>query len=96
MMLRRFFQDYKTLENKAVEVDDFQGPEASLGIVEGGIGEVSLAKAPSIAVRKRGIPKLAALRRLPRSGRVVANHQNDHVLHGDHPLLHHGFQVRKQ
>ncbi|HEV3137156.1 MAG TPA: inorganic diphosphatase [Pirellulales bacterium] len=33
MMLRRFFQDYKTLENKAVEVDEFQGPEASLPII---------------------------------------------------------------
>lgn len=34
MMLRRFFQDYKTLENKAVEVDDIQGPEESLPVIE--------------------------------------------------------------
>ena len=33
-MLRRFFQDYKTLEHKAVEVDDFQPAEATLPIIE--------------------------------------------------------------
>lgn len=30
--LRRFFQDYKTLENKKVEVDEFVGPERALEI----------------------------------------------------------------
>jgi inorganic pyrophosphatase len=33
-MLRRFFQDYKTLEGKAVEVDEFQSVQASLPIIE--------------------------------------------------------------
>ena len=33
-LLRRFFQDYKTLEGKAVEVDEFQSAQASLPIVE--------------------------------------------------------------
>src|ERR1700738_4275616 len=33
-MLRRFFQDYKTLEGKAVEVDDFQPAADALPIVE--------------------------------------------------------------
>lgn len=34
MMLRRFFQDYKQLEDKAVEVDEFQTAEKSLPIIE--------------------------------------------------------------
>ena len=33
-MLRRFFQDYKTLEGKAVEVDDFEPADASLPVIE--------------------------------------------------------------
>src|SRR5262249_43459474 len=33
-MLRRFFQDYKTLEGKAVEVDDFQPAAAGLPVIE--------------------------------------------------------------
>ena len=34
MMLRRFFQDYKTLEHKAVEVDDFEGAEVAAQVIE--------------------------------------------------------------
>jgi inorganic pyrophosphatase len=33
-MLRRFFQDYKTLEGKAVAVDQFQPAAASLPVIE--------------------------------------------------------------
>jgi inorganic pyrophosphatase len=33
-MLRRFFQDYKLLEGKAVEVDEFQPSAAALPIIE--------------------------------------------------------------
>lgn len=34
MMLRRFFQDYKTLENKAVEVDEIQEMASTLPVIE--------------------------------------------------------------
>src|SRR5918994_1290692 len=34
MMLRRFFQDYKFLEGKAVEVDEIQAAEVALPIIE--------------------------------------------------------------
>jgi inorganic pyrophosphatase len=33
-MLRRFFQDYKTLERKAVEVDQFEPAAAALPVIE--------------------------------------------------------------
>jgi inorganic pyrophosphatase len=33
-ILRRFFQDYKTLEGKAVDVDEFQPSQAALPIIE--------------------------------------------------------------
>lgn len=33
-LLRRFFQDYKILEGKAVEVDEFQASEVALPIIE--------------------------------------------------------------
>ena len=34
MMLRRFFQDYKQLEGKSVEVDEFQPAETALPVIE--------------------------------------------------------------
>jgi inorganic pyrophosphatase len=34
MMLRRFFQDYKQLEGKAVEVDEFESAEKAIPIIE--------------------------------------------------------------
>jgi inorganic pyrophosphatase len=46
-MLRRFFQDYKTLEGKAVAVDDFQPAEATLGVIEEALARYS-------AERRRG------------------------------------------
>jgi inorganic pyrophosphatase len=46
-MLRRFFQDYKTLEGKAVEVDQFQPAAATLPIIEESLTRYS-------AYRRRG------------------------------------------
>jgi inorganic pyrophosphatase len=46
-MLRRFFQDYKTLEGKAVEVDDLQPAAAALPIIEEALARYS-------AHRRRG------------------------------------------
>ncbi len=46
-MLRRFFQDYKTLEGKAVEVDQFEPVQASLPIIEEALTRYS-------ATRRRG------------------------------------------
>jgi inorganic pyrophosphatase len=31
--IKRFFEDYKTLENKAVEVTDFLGPDQAVAIL---------------------------------------------------------------
>jgi inorganic pyrophosphatase len=50
MMLRRFFQDYKTLEGKAVEVDEFQPAQAALPVVEDALARYS-------AQRRRGFKK---------------------------------------
>jgi inorganic pyrophosphatase len=38
-MLRRFFQDYKTLEGKAVEVDEFQSAAAALPVIEDALAQ---------------------------------------------------------
>ncbi len=46
-MLRRFFQDYKTLEGKAVDVDEFQPAAASFPVVEDALARYS-------AHRRRG------------------------------------------
>jgi inorganic pyrophosphatase len=46
-MLRRFFQDYKTLEGKAVEVDELQPAAAALPVIEEALARYS-------TVRRRG------------------------------------------
>jgi inorganic pyrophosphatase len=48
-ILRRFFQDYKTLEGKAVEVDEFQSKAAALPVVEQALERYSQQ-------RRRGFP----------------------------------------
>ena len=40
-MLRRFFQDYKTLEGKAVEVDEFQPASAAMPVIEDSLSRYS-------------------------------------------------------
>jgi inorganic pyrophosphatase len=49
-MLRRFFQDYKMLEGKAVEVDAFEPHAASLPVVEEALIRYS-------ELRRRGFKK---------------------------------------
>lgn len=49
-MLRRFFQDYKTLEQKVVEVDEFQPAETALPVIEASLARYS-------EQRRRGFPK---------------------------------------
>jgi inorganic pyrophosphatase len=46
-MLRRFFQDYKTLEGKAVEVDNLEPASAALPVIEDALARYS-------ALRRRG------------------------------------------
>jgi len=46
-MLRRFFQDYKTLEGKAVEVDDLQPAAAALPVIDEALARYS-------TLRRRG------------------------------------------
>jgi inorganic pyrophosphatase len=41
IMLRRFFQDYKTLEGKSVEVDDFQPAAFAAPIIESALDRYS-------------------------------------------------------
>jgi inorganic pyrophosphatase len=48
-ILRRFFQDYKTLEGKAVEVDQFHSKAAALPIIEQALERSSQQ-------RRRGFP----------------------------------------
>jgi inorganic pyrophosphatase len=40
-MLRRFFQDYKLLEGKAVEVDEIQPAKVAYPIIEDALGRYS-------------------------------------------------------
>lgn len=44
MMLRRFFQDYKTLEGKSVEVDDFQPAETSFPVIQEALERYSVKR----------------------------------------------------
>jgi inorganic pyrophosphatase len=43
-MLRRFFQDYKYLEGKAVEVDEFQPSTTALPVIEDSLQRYSFLR----------------------------------------------------
>jgi inorganic pyrophosphatase len=55
-MLRRFFQDYKTLEGKAVAVDEFQPAAAALPVIEGALARYSSARRRGFRGGKKSQP----------------------------------------
>jgi inorganic pyrophosphatase len=57
MMLRRFFQDYKTLEGKAVEVDELQPAAAALPVIEDALARYSAQRRRGFGSHAKGSPK---------------------------------------
>jgi inorganic pyrophosphatase len=55
-MLRRFFQDYKKLEGKAVDVDEFQPAKATHSIIEEALTRYSSARQRGFHVGKKAAP----------------------------------------
>jgi inorganic pyrophosphatase len=53
-MLRRFFQDYKTLEGKAVEVDDMQPSAAAMPVIEDALARYSSQRRRGFKSGKKG------------------------------------------
>lgn len=51
-LLRRFFQDYKALENKSVEVEDFQEAAAATPIVEDALERYSSQRRKGFVVKR--------------------------------------------
>jgi inorganic pyrophosphatase len=52
-MLRRFFQDYKLLEGKTVEVDEMQQAEASEGVINDSLTRYSTQRRKGFGGRKK-------------------------------------------
>ena len=52
-MLRRFFQDYKMLEGKAVEVDEMEPAAKALPVVEAALAGYSAKRRSGFASRKK-------------------------------------------
>jgi inorganic pyrophosphatase len=50
-MLRRFFQDYKALEGKSVEVDDFQPAAAAFPVIEEALHEYTVQRRKGFYVK---------------------------------------------
>ena len=55
-MLRRFFQDYKMLEGKAVEVDEMEPPTAALPVIEAALASYSALRRKGFRVPKSEMP----------------------------------------
>ena len=55
-MLRRFFQDYKQLEGKAVEVDEMEPPSAALPVIEAALASYSALRRKGFRVPKSDLP----------------------------------------
>jgi inorganic pyrophosphatase len=53
-MVRRFFQDYKTLEGKAVEVDEMEPAAAALPVVEDALARYSAQRRRGFKARGKG------------------------------------------
>ena len=51
--IRRFFQDYKVLENKTVEIDDFLGPAEALTIIREALDLYRRLRRGEVAPRAR-------------------------------------------
>jgi inorganic pyrophosphatase len=55
-MLRRFFQDYKMLEGKAVEVDEMEPAAKALPVVEAALAKYSAQRRSGFGKRKKESP----------------------------------------
>jgi inorganic pyrophosphatase len=55
-MLRRFFQDYKLLEGKAVEVDEMEPPSAALPVIEAALASYSALRRKGFRAPKSELP----------------------------------------
>jgi inorganic pyrophosphatase len=64
-MLRRFFQDYKMLEGKAVEVDQMQPASAALPVIEEALSRYS-------AQRRRGFANFGKSAGMPAAGKPAS------------------------
>jgi inorganic pyrophosphatase len=53
-MLRRFFQDYKLLEGKTVEVDEMQQAQASESVINDSLTRYSTQRRKGFGGRKKG------------------------------------------
>ena len=55
MMLRRFFQDYKYLEGKSVEVDEIQSAEMAMPIIEESLQRYSHRASQGVPLTMRAV-----------------------------------------
>src|SRR5579871_6576887 len=55
-MLRRFFQDYKKLEGKAVDVEDFEPVKAALPVIEEALARYSTERRRGFSSKKGAAP----------------------------------------